>query len=263
MGELSCAYVTAIFDDPRLVIYNPPQPQKPVPPQEERERNPYLTIRFGLLTDESMERCRGFIQAHTLAFDAAYRSYRVPREIICGILRIESNFGIPTKLSPNPVGTIPAINRLATLYIRRPSGERSSRRFSRRQRFALEQLKDLLAAARRFDWDLFEIPGSPTGAIGLAQFEPSSLQTAIDGDGDGTIDLFDPADAILSVANYLVTHGWDDDPEHQQRAIYSYYGGNYATDRKKYYMRAVLKYADQVGGYLKDHPIEPKGSEAF
>jgi membrane-bound lytic murein transglycosylase B len=262
--ELSCAYVTAVFDDPRLVIYNPPEPQKPPPPQteRERERNPYLRARFGLLTDESMERCRGFIQAHALAFDTAYRNYGVPREIICGILRIESNFGIPTKLSPSPVGTAPAINRLVTLYIRRPLHE-GSRHFSKRQRFAVEQLTDLLAAANRFGWDLFEIPGSPTGAIGLAQFEPSSLQTAVDGNDDGTVDLFNPADAILSVAHYLVTRGWDSDPQHEQRAIHAYYGGNYATDRKKYYMRAVLKYADQVGDYLKDHPIESKPSEAF
>ncbi len=98
----------------------------------------------------------------------------MPREIICGILRIETNFGMPTKLSPNPVGTTPAINRLVTLYVRWPPRERSVRHFARRQEFALNELKDLLVAGCRFGWDLFQIPGSPTGAIGLAQFEPSN-----------------------------------------------------------------------------------------
>ena len=260
--ELNCAYVIALFTDPRLEIYYPPEPerQKATPLQKERERNPFLTMRFGLLTAESLERCRGFLRAHALAFDAAYRIYGVPREIICGILRIETNFGMPTKLSPNPVGTIPAINRLVTLYVRWPPSERSVRHFARRQEFALNELKDLLVAGCRFGWDLFQIPGSPTGAIGLAQFEPSSLNVAVDGNDDGKIDLFDPADAILSVAHYLETRGWDSEPQHRQRAIYAYYGGNYDADRYKYYMRAVLKYADEVGEYLKDHPMEPESA---
>lgn len=256
--RLSCPYVITVLSDPRLVIGTPIEsPSQKLPSsQAEREPNPYLTVRFGLLTDESMERCRTFIQTHAVSFDSVLQTYRVPREIICGILRIESDFGIPTKLSPHPLGTTPAINRLATLYVRRSPSERSLRHFIRRQKFALEELEELLSAASRFDWDVFEIPGSPTGAIGLAQFEPSSLQLAVDGNGDGKIDLFDPSDAIPSVANYLVNHGWDAEPQHQRRAIYSYYGGNYDADRNKYYMKAVLKYADQVRAYLKEHPVE-------
>ena len=47
------------------------------------------------------------------------------------------------------------------------------------------------------------MPGSSTGAIGLLQFEPSNFYIAVDGDGDGKIDLFDPADAIMSLAHFL------------------------------------------------------------
>lgn len=256
--ELSCAYVTALFTDPRLIIYNPPEPAGPrsAPVPKERQRNPYLTKRFGLLTPESLERCKEFVQAHLLAFDAAYKIYGVPRGIICGHLRIETDFGIPTKLSPNPLGTVPAIDRLVTMYVRRPTRDQRPARFVRRQEFALNELKDLLHAASNLGWDLFQVPGSSTGAIGLVQFEPSSFKIAVDGDGDGKIDLFDPDDAILSVAHYLVTRGWDDQPQHQQRAIYAYYGGHYDADPNKYYMKAVLKYAQEMGNYLKDHPIE-------
>jgi membrane-bound lytic murein transglycosylase B len=256
--ELSCAYVTALLTDPRLTIYHPPEPAgpPPAPALKESERNPYLTKRFGLLTPESLERCKGFVQAHLPAFDAAYRTYGVPREVICGHLRIETNFGMPTKLSPNPVGTIPAIDRLVTLYVRTPSRVLAPDRFVRRQAFALHELKHLLHAASNFGWDLFQLPGSSTGAIGLVQFEPSSIEIAVDGDGDGKIDLFNPKDAILSVAHYLVTRGWDDQPRHQQRAIYAYYGGHYDADPDKFYMNAVLKYAQEVGNYLKDHPLE-------
>jgi membrane-bound lytic murein transglycosylase B len=256
--ELSCAYVTVLFSDSRLTIYHPPEPARPpsAPVPKERQRNPYLTKRFGLLTSESLERCRQFVQAHSLAFDAAYQIYGVPREVICGHLRIETDFGIPTKLSPNPLGTVPAIDRLVTLYVRSPTRKQPPDRFVRRQEFALNELKDLLHAASSFGWDLFQVPGSSTGAIGLVQFEPSSFKVAVDGDGDGKIDLFDPEDAILSVAHYLVTRGWDDQLQHQQRAIYAYYGGHYDADPKKYYMKAVLKYAHEMGNYLKDHPVE-------
>src|SRR5260370_9780663 len=70
--QLSCDYVDSIFEDARLTIYEPPAPSVSQGPSEpQRQANPYLTARFGLLTTESLERCRSFIQAHTLAFDAA------------------------------------------------------------------------------------------------------------------------------------------------------------------------------------------------
>ena len=254
--ELNCAYVAEVFADPRLQIYYPPKPEEHEARPKERERNPFLTTRFGLLTTESLDRCREFLLAHSRAFDAASKIYGVPPEIICGILRIETDFGIPTKLAPNPLGRIPAINRLVTMYVRCPASETSPRHFARRQAFALYELKSLLQVAHRFGWDLFQIPGSPTGAIGLAQFEPSSFNVAVDGNGDGKIDLFDPEDAIVSVASYLVSRGWDSAPLHQQRAVYAYYGGSYDADPNKYYMRAVLRYAADVRAYLDNHPTE-------
>lgn len=258
--QLTCDYVDSIFDDPRLTIYEPPPPsvsQGPSGPAARlRERNPYLTERFGLLTPESLERCRSFIQAHVLAFDAAEHIYGVPREVICGHLRIETDFGIVTGRTPYPLGSLPAIDRLVSLYVRRPATVRSSYRFLSRQRFAETELTDLLVAAKQNDWDLFKIPGSSTGAIGLVQFEPSVFSVAVDAHGAGKIDLFDPEDAILSVAHYLVTRGWDDKPQHQKRAVYAYYGGHYDSDPYKFYMKAVLAYADAARSYLKEHPCE-------
>jgi membrane-bound lytic murein transglycosylase B len=257
--DLDCTYVTSVFRDPRLVIYQPPAPtalQPPTKPPKERERNPYFTKRFSLLSPESLERCRTFISDHATTFAAAHERYGVPNEIICAHLRIETDFGIPTKLSPNPLGTRPAINQLVSLYVRSPSLKNSGTNFARRQKFAFEEISKLIAAGKMFDWDLFAIPGSPTGAIGLVQFEPSSFSVAVDGDDDGNIDLFNPDDAIFSIAHYLVTRGWDHNPEHQKRAIYAYYGGHYDRDPYKYYMKAILRYASEVGTYLKDHPVE-------
>jgi membrane-bound lytic murein transglycosylase B len=165
-------------------------------------------------------------------------------------LRIETDFGIPTKLSPHPLGSRPAINQLVTLYVRNSCSRGQGLHSLQRREFAFTETSKLLAAGKKFGWDLFEVPGSPTGAIGLVQFEPSSFNVAVDGHGDGRIDLFDPDDAILSVAHYLVTRGWDQNPEHQRRAIYAYYGGHYDQDRRRYYMKAVLRYAHEVHAYL-------------
>jgi membrane-bound lytic murein transglycosylase B len=259
--DLSCAYVDSVLADPRLQIYEPPKPAPPSPtPPRERQRNPYLTTRFGLLTPESLERCRSVIQEHAFTFQAAQEIYGVPKEVICGHMRIETNFGMPTRLSPNPLGSLPAVNRLVTLYVRKSTQKQTAASFARRQAFALRELADLLRAAHSQGWDLFEIPGSLTGAIGLGQFEPSSFQVAVDGNGDGKIDLFDRDDAILSIAHYLVTRGFDRNPEHQKRAIYAYYGGHYNTDPNKFYMKAVLLYADQVRSYLNDHPVESEAT---
>jgi len=54
------------------------------------------------------------------------------------------------------------------------------------------------------------VRGSYAGAIGIPQFMPGSYRRfAVDFDGDGAIDLRgSPADAIGSVANFLVKHGW-------------------------------------------------------
>jgi hypothetical protein len=49
---------------------------------------------------------------------------------------------------------------------------------------------------------------SATGALGPAQFEPGTWATyGVDGDGDGRLDPWDPADAVASAARYLRTLG--------------------------------------------------------
>ena len=80
--------------------------------------------------------------------------------------------------------------------------------------------------------------GSWAGAFGICQFIPSSyVRFAVDGNGDGVIDLFDFRDAVASIANYLKAHGWENGRlEAKRQAIYAY---NHCDS----YVDAVLAYA--------------------
>jgi membrane-bound lytic murein transglycosylase B len=61
----------------------------------------------------------------------------------------------------------------------------------------------------RLGVDPLILRGSPSGAFGVPQFLPTSyLQHGVDGNGDGRVSLYDPADAAASCAHYLAGHGW-------------------------------------------------------
>ncbi len=77
---------------------------------------------------------------------------------------------------------------------------------------------------------------SSAGAEGWMAFLPSTFaEWGVDGDGNGTKDIFDAADAIFSAANYLHDSGA---PGDWQQAVYAY---NHAD----WYVEKVLRYADQ------------------
>jgi membrane-bound lytic murein transglycosylase B len=98
--------------------------------------------------------------------------------------------------------------------------------------WAYEELKALLTYCRGAGVDPVSIPGSVYGAIGLCQFMPSSaVHYGRDGDGDGKVDLFVEADALVSMANYLKEHGWKPGLSFNEQAqvIYAYnHSMNYA-----------------------------------
>jgi membrane-bound lytic murein transglycosylase B len=127
------------------------------------------------------------------------KEYGVPAEIIIGILGVESIFGHNT-------GNFRVMDVLTTLAFAYPD---TPTRIARMAYFRTE-LENALLFAQESDIDPFTLRGSYAGAIGWPQFMPASIrQYAVDYDGDGKIDLRNsPVDAIGSVANFLVQHGW-------------------------------------------------------
>lgn len=141
----------------------------------------------------------------------------VPAEIIVSIIGIETIYGRQT-------GNFRVKDALSTLAFSYPD---TPNKASREQLFK-DQLQELILMCwtegggslpannsqqglnqTRFNACLNQ-NSSYAGAIGLPQFMPSSIRSfAVDGDGDGRIDLKRSSkDAIASVANFMRKHGW-------------------------------------------------------
>ncbi len=129
----------------------------------------------------------------------AEAQYGVPAEIIIAILGIETMYGSNT-------GKFRVMDSVTTLAFDYPD---TPNRGARMEYFRSE-LENTLLLARQAGIDPFALIGSYAGAIGLPQFMPGSiLKYAVDFDSDGRIDLRNsPADAIGSIANFLLQNGW-------------------------------------------------------
>jgi membrane-bound lytic murein transglycosylase B len=79
-----------------------------------------------------------------------------------------------------------------------------------RAEFFRDELVHYLLLARDEGIDVFSLRGSYAGAFGIPQFMPGSARRwAVDFDRNGAIDLSrSPTDAVGSVANFLLRHGW-------------------------------------------------------
>lgn len=81
---------------------------------------------------------------------------------------------------------------------------------------------------------------SSAGAMGPMQFLPSTFAAyAVDGDGNGVADIWNPADAIYSAANYLCANGAGTGPRGLYTALWHY---NHAD----WYVLMVVEVAGQI-----------------
>ncbi|MDM7862282.1 lytic murein transglycosylase [Alteromonas sp. ASW11-36] len=118
--------------------------------------------------------------------------YGVPGHYLVAFWGLETNYG-------GYKGNMPTLDSLATLACDQ-----------RRQAFFTEELLLALLLVDRENLDPATMQGSWAGAMGHTQFMPSTYtQYAVDGDGDGVIDLWNSeADALTSAANFLARLGW-------------------------------------------------------
>ncbi len=135
-----------------------------------------------------------FANQHKELLDRVEEELGVPKRVLLGILGVETSFG---KIQ----GRYEVINSLYTLTVGYPP----------RSNFFREELINLFYLCREQDFSISSIKGSYAGAMGAPQFIASSYRNyAIDGNGDGKIDLFNSWDDVLmSIGNYLNKNGWD------------------------------------------------------
>ncbi len=154
---------------------------------------PWPEYRASFVNDKRISGGVEFWQNHATTLQRAEQEYGVPQEIIVAIIGVETLYG-------RHAGRFSTLDALTTLAFD----------FPRRAPFFRSELEHYLLLAREQSWELFKVPSSYAGAMGIPQFMPSSYRKhAVDFNGDGKIDLIgNPTDAIGSVANYLKQYGW-------------------------------------------------------
>lgn len=198
---LESLFGQARFIDSAVQLVKPAPPGKPKNWQAYRDRfiEP-IRIAAGVR----------FWNENAEALARAEAAYGVPAEIIVGIIGIETIYGRDT-------GKFRVLDTLATLAFAYPETPNRASRMA----FFRSELVNTLLFAREHKVEPFSLLGSFAGAVGMPQFMPGSiLKYGVDFNGDGQIDLRNSSeDAIGSVANFLVQHGWN--PEHRGAPVFA------------------------------------------
>ena len=187
-----------------------------LPPSGTFKKN-WLAYRKRFIEPVRLKAGKAFWEENQAFLSQVEQDSGVPAEIIVAIIGIETIYGRQT-------GNFRVKDVVSTLAFSYPE---TPNKPAREQLFK-DQLKELILLcwteaggklpaknntqgvnSTRFSACLNQ-NSSYAGAIGLPQFMPSSIRSfAVDGDGDGRIDLKQsPKDAIASVGNFMKKHGW-------------------------------------------------------
>jgi len=144
------------------------------------------------VTANQVARGRAKLAEHAALLDAVEQKYGVPKTVLVAFWGLETHYGAM-------LGSLNIPASLATLAWE-----------GRRSAFFRSQLLDALTIIDAGHVSAIDMNGSWAGAMGHMQFMPSTFRAyAVDGDGDGRIDLWHSLpDAMNSAANYLHRAGW-------------------------------------------------------
>ena len=160
------------------------------------EKSAWLTYKKHFITPERVYNGVLFWYKNRDVLKLAESKYGIPADIIVAILGIETKYG-------QEQGTYNALNTLVTLAFYYPP----------KAKFFQKELGAFIVLSHQNHFNPFAIRSSYAGALGIPQFMPSSYLDY----GVGYPNLFkanlfsNPKDAILSVANFLMQKGWEND----------------------------------------------------
>lgn len=149
----------------------------------------YINVR---VNEQRVSKGREMLAKHKMLLNRLSREYGVPGHYLVAFWGLETNYG-------SYLGNKNAPSALATLACD-----------PRRSTFFTKELLTLMTLVEKHKLNPGDLKSSWAGALGQTQFMPSTYaRYAVDGDGDGRIDLWNStADALASGAHYLQSLGW-------------------------------------------------------
>jgi membrane-bound lytic murein transglycosylase B len=204
------------------------------------------------LTAEAILSAKRFLRENSNLLGEMVKGFQVEQEVVVAILLVESKFG-------ENIGKWRVIPTLASMAISDSSEnlqgsyeklletdpsvsyEQVEGVARKRANWAYQELKCFLKIIRDEKMDPLEVRGSHAGALGMAQFIPSSyLAFAWSKKG---LDhwLVSKEEAVFSIANYLKSHGWKKNLTlaQKKRILWSY-------NRSGPYISTILEVAQKL-----------------
>jgi membrane-bound lytic murein transglycosylase B len=238
-------YLSKLLSDPRAEC----TPALPNPSAGSRE-TPELYSRF--LTPETIRVSKRFLRDNVKSFRKMERAFGVEKEVVTAILLVESGFGENTgahRVIPTLAGMVlmdSAENLQKSHEVLSQidpdlNYEQLERIVKRKANWAYDELKSFLEIVRKERLDALEVRGSHAGALGMAQFLPSSYLAYASNPRSFERWLLGKEEAILSVANYLKANGWRRklSLEGKKKVIWSY-------NRSRPYVETILEVAQRI-----------------
>jgi membrane-bound lytic murein transglycosylase B len=204
------------------------------------------------LNPESILLAKKFLGENMKTMRKMESRFQVEKEVIVAILLVESRFGqnigryrvLPT-LASMALMDSPENLRKNFSILRELDPELSYEwmegRAKRRASWAYQELKCFLTIIRYEEIDPLEVYGSSAGALGMAQFIPSSYLTYALNQDSFESWLLSKEEAIFSIGNYLKSHGWKKNLslEKKKRILWAY-------NRSEPYVGTVLQVAQKL-----------------
>lgn len=204
------------------------------------------------LSAGSIAAARRYMKKHGRGLLKVKKKYGVDPAVITAIMLVETRLGAYT-------GKQSVFSILATMAALAAPSSRNffwkkihkqadltrvqfDKKADAKAKWAYRELIALIQYTSRDGFDPLTLKGSYAGALGLAQFMPTSILTlGRDGNNDGRVDLFNDDDAMASIAEYLKYYGWKPgiNRKNARKVIYHY-------NHSSYYVDIILKVADRL-----------------
>ena len=207
-----------------------------------------------LIDPRSIKKGKIFIKENKESLSAVGQRFGTSPQIITDILIVESKLGtypmrynvvtaytnLASLLNPDYLGEIQ--KKYAGVYPQL-NDENTIKKAQSKAQWALDELYHLVYLANELKIDPLSIMGSFSGAIGPAQFIPSTFRSfGIDGDEDGIRNPLNMLDARASIGNYLKNSGWSEEAplETKRNAIWQY-------NHSQVYVNTIMLLYDELG----------------